>query len=233
MELLTGGTIERLPTFELKRKAFGQLLTAVEYIHSQRLAHRDLTLENVMLDMNGKVRLCDFGMAIHVPVGSDFIQTELKGTPVYFSPEMLSSSSYNPFKADIWALGVLLFRLIFSVFPFSSENVVEQQQLIVHNRPAYPAGASPQLIDLLSKMLMKNPDERITLEGIWGHQWMVGIKPSLVHLVLRVKELCQMMAKVDAETAITVVRRGERSVSGKFDQNGRRRQRHARAVRPQ
>jgi serine/threonine protein kinase len=222
MELLTAGTIERLTALDLKRKAFGQLLTAVEYIHNQRLAHRDLKLENVMLDSNGKVRLCDFGIAIHVPPGSDLIQTEMKGTPAYLSPEILNTTNYNPFKADVWALGVTLFHLIFAVLPFPSENMLEQERLIAECDPRFPEGADPQLVDLLSKILVKNPQERITIEEIWGHPWMIGIKPSLIHLMLRVKELCQMMAKVDATTAITVVRRGERPPSTRGDRNSRR-----------
>jgi serine/threonine protein kinase len=215
MELLSGGTIEKLTDLAPKRKAFGQLLTAVEYIHSQRLAHRDLKLENVMLDGHGRTRLCDFGIAVHVPPESDLVRTELKGTPAYLSPEMLCTSQYNPFKADIWALGVTLFHLIFSKLPFPSENMVDQERRIREDEPAYPSDADPVLVELLGRMLTKNPAERIALEQIWEHPWMVGIKPSLVHLMLRVKELCQLMAKVDLESAVTVVQRGKKDSGSK------------------
>jgi serine/threonine protein kinase len=208
MELLPGGTMGGIADAAHKRKVFGQLLTAVEYLHLHRLAHRDIKLENVMLDGAGRCRLCDFGISVRVPPGTDQIPSEMKGTPAYLAPEMLSTPTYDPFKADIWALGVLLFISMFGTLPFPAANVIMQGQAIMENEPAFPPDADPQLVDLLAELLCKDPARRMTIDSLWGHPWMQGVSPSLVSLILRVKEICLVLSKVQKTEAVTEVHRG-------------------------
>jgi serine/threonine protein kinase len=98
MELSPGGTMGGITDPAHKRKVFGQLLTAVEYLHIHRLPHRDIKLENVMLDGLGRCRVCDFGISVVLPPGTDEIRSEMKSTPAYLAPEMLANPTYNPFK---------------------------------------------------------------------------------------------------------------------------------------
>jgi [calcium/calmodulin-dependent protein kinase] kinase len=209
MELLTGGTIEKLTDLTEKRRAFGQLLSAIQYLHLHGLAHRDIKPENVMLDDLNRIRLCDFGISIHVQPNSK-IPVEMKGTPAFLAPEMFTSEVYDPFIADLWAIGVTLFMLVFGTVPFPGGTIVALQRSIVNDEPQFPASAPASLVDLIKKLLAKDPARRIGFTELWAHPWMEGVKPSLVQLMLRVKEICQMTSKATPTTAIVQVTRQKR-----------------------
>jgi hypothetical protein len=208
MELLPAGTIDQLPDLESKRRAFGELVTAVEHLHLLHLAHRDIKPANVLLDDSGHVRLCDFGVAVHAPPGAA-IPTSFEGTPAIFAPEIFEQSEYDPLKADIWSLGVTLYMLAFEHCPFDGVNMMELHRVVVACRPEFPEDANPALKDLLCGLLQADPDARLTFPDIWAHPWMNGVKPSMIALLVRVRDICSVTCRVTQERAIVKVERGK------------------------
>ncbi|KAK8860854.1 hypothetical protein M9Y10_012546 [Tritrichomonas musculus] len=209
MEYLPGGTIESCKTLEANRQAFKQVLSGLQYLHNQRLAHRDIKVENVMLDAEGNAKLCDFGISVYVPLGQNKILTEMKGTPAYCAPELFQNTEYDPFKADIWAFGITLYILAFHDLPFKAEDLFKMQNAIMKDEPKFPEGADPNLKDLISKMLEKDPDNRITIEGIWSHPWANGLRPAFSGLFMACSNVMLQVGNASTEGVIKKIRRGK------------------------
>lgn len=223
MEYMPGGTVETCKTYEEKREVFKEILTGLQYLHNQRLAHRDIKVENVMLTEEKVAKLCDFGISVYVPIGGNLIQTEMKGTPAYCPPEMFTSQQYDPFKADIWAFGVTLYILSFHDLPFKGVDLVSMEKSIENDEPSFPSNADPALVDLIKCMLKKNPDERITIEGIWAHQWSNGLRPLFSGLFMQCANVIHQVSELNTEGVITRVKRGEKAVVKKKKEKKSRR----------
>ena len=113
---------------------FGQLAGAVEYLHSKNVAHRDIKLDNILLDRQRQiVKLCDMGLATDLDMPAGTLSDTHCGSPGYSSPELLDADrpAYNPFAADIWALGVVLYSLLVRELPFHCQlhHVLNPSQL--------------------------------------------------------------------------------------------------------
>lgn len=230
MEYLPGGTIDSCQTLEANRRAFKEVLSGLQYLHNQRLAHRDIKVENIMLDKEGVSKLCDFGISVYVPLGSSTIATEMKGTPAYCPPEIFQTREYDPFKADIWAFGVTLYILAFHDLPFKADDLFAMQNAIMQDEVEFPKGVDPDLKDLISKMLTKNPEDRITIEGIWAHKWANGLRPAFSGLFMACNNVFMQVSNANTEGIIKKVKRGKNEkvkkrkhqsnklVHGKFEQ---------------
>ena len=101
------------------KKIFKQIVQSVSYMHSRNVAHRDLKLENVLIDRNTKqTKLIDFGLSTAVDSIAEEKLPYAGGTPEYMSPQVASKKDHFADKADIWALGVVLFILVTGKLPF-------------------------------------------------------------------------------------------------------------------
>lgn len=127
MELCAGGD---LLNFVRKRKKcdeplakilFKQIIEGIGYIHSKSILHRDIKLDNILLDGKGLVKIADFGVSKTVKPGE--IMYEQSGTPAYIAPEIIKNEGYRGFKADLWSAGVVLFALLFGTVPFKANNM--------------------------------------------------------------------------------------------------------------
>ena len=97
---------------------FRQVVDAVELIHTQGFAHRDLKMTNILLNEENEIKLIDFGFAC-----DGFKEKSLFcGTPSYMAPEILTKEKYNGRLVDIWALGVVLYKMVTGEYPFGSKN---------------------------------------------------------------------------------------------------------------
>ncbi|XP_062034516.1 testis-specific serine/threonine-protein kinase 3-like [Lepus europaeus] len=128
MELVDGGDLYQhmlsrgsLPEPEVV-VMFDQILAAVSYCHAQRVAHRDLKLENLLLDSQ-HIKLADFGLSSHLPEG-ELVQG-FCGTLEYSAPEVSQPEPYNAFASDMWSLGVILFAMLAGTLPFIGEDQAE------------------------------------------------------------------------------------------------------------
>ncbi|OHT01622.1 hypothetical protein TRFO_07539 [Tritrichomonas foetus] len=171
MEYCQGDNIIMNPSINLKR-AFSQILSAVQYLHRYRIIHQDIKPSNILLDNFNNVKLIDFGTAISIPPDLEKIPVTLSGTPHYFPPEFFTENECDPFAADVWALGVSLYQIAFGVLPFQGKTLEEKARNIRSQELSFPNHADKDLADLISKMLMKNPENRIKISQIWAHPFM-------------------------------------------------------------
>ncbi|XP_006628674.2 NUAK family SNF1-like kinase 2 [Lepisosteus oculatus] len=151
------------------RHFFRQIVSAVLYCHRNGIVHRDLKLENILLDANGNVKIADFGLS-NVYRRDTYLQT-FCGSPLYASPEIVNGRPYCGPEVDSWSLGVLLYTLVYGAMPFDGQdykNLVRQITSGQYREPSKPSDAC----GLIRWMLMVNPERRATVEEIAGHWWL-------------------------------------------------------------
>ncbi|OHT14483.1 CAMK family protein kinase [Tritrichomonas foetus] len=152
------------------RKYFIQMISIFDYLHNEmKIVHRDLKAENVLLDRHCNIRLIDFGLSNKFTNENPYLSTAC-GSPAYASPEMIKGEEYTA-ASDIWSAGILLFAMTHGELPYDDDNMQRLLQKIAYSSPNYSDHISPQLYDLLTKLLEKDPKERITLQEIKEHPW--------------------------------------------------------------
>ncbi|KLT44506.1 Pkinase-domain-containing protein [Cutaneotrichosporon oleaginosum] len=151
------------------RRIFGELCTAVGWLHRQGIVHRDLKLENVLLDGELGVKLGDLGFAREYQKGR-FMET-FCGTTGYASPEMLACKKYLGVETDIWSLGIILYTLLCGGLPFDDDDERVMKDLIIKGEYEEPEWLTEDARSLIRGMLQSNPEKRLHMEGILTHPW--------------------------------------------------------------
>lgn len=151
------------------RAVFCQLVNALNFCHRYGIAHRDLKLENVLLDSAGNIRLADFGMASLMAPGS-MLETAC-GSPNYCAPEVLSGDLYDGAKSDSWSLGIILYAMVTGGLPFDDDNFSRLHAKVCSGNFHMPEGIDPRIADLIRGMLRVNPDDRMTIDSIIKSDW--------------------------------------------------------------
>ena len=149
-----------------------QVVSGLVYLHSHAIMHRDLTLANLMLTRDMKVKIGDFGLATKISSPAERHVT-MCGTPNFISPEVATRSSHG-LEADVWGLGCLLYTLLVGRPPFDTAGVRSTLTKVVmadYHLPDH-LGLSHEVRDLIDHLLRKNPAERIKLREINSHPWM-------------------------------------------------------------
>lgn len=151
---------------------FVQIIEAIHYCHCRHVAHRDVKLENVIIDSKGKIKLIDFGFATvsEYRYKKSFMYC---GTPNYMAPEIVRREKYAGEPADVWAAGVLLFMMITGKFPFASAKESMVFKRILKHDVIYPDVISFKCQQLLKAMLEPSPSKRIQARDILKHPWVV------------------------------------------------------------
>ncbi|PFH48592.1 hypothetical protein AMATHDRAFT_180288 [Amanita thiersii Skay4041] len=151
------------------RIIFGQLCLAVAYLHDKGIVHRDLKLENVLLDERCRVKLGDFGFTREYERGS-FMET-FCGTTGYAAPEMLLRKKYMGPEVDVWSLGVILFCLLTGTLPFDDDDEDIMRQKIIKGEFEDQEWLTLESRDLIKRILEKDVSKRYTIPQILGHPW--------------------------------------------------------------
>lgn len=175
MEHAVGGSLldhvrarRRLPEPEAAR-LLQQLLAALACCHARDVVHRDVKLENVLLDGEGDARLIDFGLCGYYASGKS-LRCHC-GSPSYAAPEIVARSDYLAPPVDVWSLGVVLFACLAGYLPFHAKEKKQLSQKILAGSYKAPGWLSPGSLDLLSRMLCLDPSTRATLEEVYEHPW--------------------------------------------------------------
>lgn len=156
---------EVLPHTPLERRIELILEAArgVAYAHEQGVIHRDVKLENVLVDLSGRVQVTDFGLALARGLPPITDEGKVIGTPASMSPEQVRGRPASP-ASDVWGLGVLLYHALTLKAPFRSRSVADLAVEIVRARPERPRRIDPYLSRALEAVclcaLSKHPDDR-------------------------------------------------------------------------
>ena len=212
MEYINGGN---LFSFVKKRRKlsektakflFRQIILGIKYIHEQNIVHRDIKLENLLIDLNNNVKICDFGIGRKISSKNQLLYDQC-GTLMYMAPEILLSTKekgYEGFPVDIWSSGIALYIMLSGTLPFNYKNKkneeeeneenedeeesisdkskkndddnFELQYSIVYKEPKHIENISDEARDLLKGLLNKDPKKRLTCEQILNHPWLYNFK---------------------------------------------------------
>jgi serine/threonine protein kinase len=159
-----------------KKLIFKQVAQACTYMHSLLIAHRDLKAENILIDSHYKVYLVDFGFSMKMDPESP-LTSDHCGSTEYCSPEIVMRLEYDPLKADVWALGVLLFTIITGEMPFLfGGNISERKMLHKIARGDYTFPNEKEydssVVLLIQSMLATKPANRISMKQVLESEWL-------------------------------------------------------------
>ena len=150
---------------------FYQLINGLEYIHSENIVHRDLKPENLLLGKHNILKIIDFGLSNFCEV-VNFLETPC-GSPCYASPEMVSGKKYNGHIIDIWSTGIILFAMTCGYLPFEDQDNDILFKKILKCKIKYPEYLSDMIVDLMKKILVREPEKRISLDEIKLHPFYI------------------------------------------------------------
>ena len=176
MEYISGGNLQN---FVKKRRKlcektakilYRQIIQGIKYIHSKGIVHRDIKLENILLDLNNIVKICDFGVGKLTQKGQKLM--DQCGTPVYMAPEIIKGDGYEGFPVDVWSSGVALYIMLSGNIPFNRDKTHDLQSAIMNLPYKKIDDISDNANDLLQNILEKNPNKRLTPDEILEHPWM-------------------------------------------------------------
>ncbi|KAL8486053.1 hypothetical protein ACS0TY_022967 [Phlomoides rotata] len=154
------------------RKLFQQLIDGVGYCHDKGVYHRDLKLENVLIDESGNIKITDFGLsALPQHFRDDGLLHTTCGSPNYVALEILSNRGYDGATSDTWSCGVILYVILTGYLPFDDRNLAVLYQKIFKGDAQIPKWLSPGAKNLIKRILDPNPHTRITMRDIKEHDW--------------------------------------------------------------
>ena len=199
MEYINGGNLYSFIKKRMKLKEkmakyiFKQIISAINYIHKHNIVHKDIKLENILLDINHGIKICDFGIAKKVN-SPDQLFYGISGTPLYMAPEIFYKSNfgYKGFPVDAWASGIALYIMLSGELPFKADKSVkkdsELEYAIINTTPKEIENISKEAKDLIKGLLCKNPNKRLTCEEVLNHPWLKDDEK-------KENDMCQLFTK--------------------------------------
>ncbi|CAF4880426.1 unnamed protein product, partial [Rotaria sp. Silwood1] len=164
---------------ETVQKIACQLVSALYYLHSHRVLHRDMKPQNILIFPGGKVKLCDFGFARNMTMET-MVLTSIKGTPLYMCPELVDEKPYDH-SADLWALGCILYEVYHGKPPFFTNNVFHLIKMIGKESVKWPKPISSDMRNFLEGLLTKDSTQRLTWPDLLHHSFVrTGVKVPLL-----------------------------------------------------
>ncbi|GAO13240.1 uncharacterized protein UV8b_03655 [Ustilaginoidea virens] len=149
-----------------------QMASALRYLHRKHVIHRDIKPENILVGIHGELKISDFGWSVHAPNNR---RKTLCGTLDYLPPEMIKSGgsdNYYNEKVDLWSLGVLTYEFLVGEAPFE-DTIVMTHRRIARADMTIPSFVSREASDLIKRLLVLDPEKRISLDQVQVHPWIV------------------------------------------------------------
>jgi len=146
-----------------------QLISAISYLHKNNICHRDLKLDNILIDDKINIKLIDLGYSIYF--NNNTYLNYYDGNINYLAPEIIKKKRYNGFAVDVWNIGIILYYLLCGCFPFNNNKNREE---FLENNISFPDYLSFEVKELIKKMLCVNPISRITINNILRNEWLLN-----------------------------------------------------------
>ena len=161
-------------------KLFAQLISGVDYLHKKGIIHRDLKLENLLLDKHRNIIITDFGFANRCSTEQADLMTTSCGSPCYAAPELVvSEGEYIGSAVDVWSCGVILYAMLAGYLPFDDDpsnpdgdNINLLYRYITTTQVKFPDHISESARDLVSMILVPDPQYRATMLDVMNHPWL-------------------------------------------------------------
>ncbi|KAK3505146.1 kinase-like domain-containing protein [Neurospora crassa] len=171
MKMGIHGSVEPLPE-EQCRFWFRDLILGIEYLHSQGVIHRDIKPDNLLLTEDDVLKIVDFGVSEIFQKTDEMKTAKPAGSPAFLPPELCAKhGDVSGRAADIWSMGVTLYCLRYGKLPFAHDNQLEMWEAIKTEEPQFPPDEKPEFLDLMHKILEKDPAKRITMHELREHPW--------------------------------------------------------------
>ena len=152
---------------------FKQLIISLKYIHSKGIIHRDIKLDNILIDLHNNIKICDFGVGKNYQNNEKFM--DQCGTPAYIAPEILQNEGYEGPPVDIWSAGVVLYAMLSGNVPFKGNNIKDLQYNIISGNFHMINDISNDAQNIIMRLLNVDPNKRITIDEILCHPWIVSL----------------------------------------------------------
>lgn len=159
---------------ELAKPIFKQILSGVAHCHSLGIMHRDIKLENILMNETGYIKICDFGYATEI---KEFDPKRILGTLSYLAPECILQKIEDCTKIDVWSCGVVLFCMLCGFYPFQDpadpSDVKKHYRNIYQAKCAYPSHLSQEVVRLLKTIFNTDPAKRPSAAELMNHIWFI------------------------------------------------------------
>ncbi|KAF7864220.1 uncharacterized protein EAF02_010188 [Botrytis sinoallii] len=190
---------------------FRDLILGIEYLHAQGVVHRDIKPDNLLLTEDDVLKVVDFGVSEMFEKASDMMTAKSTGSPAFLPPELCLTKhgDVSGRAADIWSMGISLYCLRFGHIPFERTGVLELYEAIKNDEVDYEPSTDPQFVDLMRRILEKDPKKRITMDEIREHPWVTnnGTDP-LLPKEENIANLVEPPSEIEVNHAITAKMRG-------------------------
>ena len=141
-----------------------QVLSALAYCHSQHIVHRDIKPTNILVDKRGRLKLIDFGISMVVEPGT--MIEDCSGSRPYSAPELIIDKKHDPYKADVWSLGVTFYCMAVGRLPWPDESEKLMDTAIEQAKFSFPKETRREICKVIRSMLQVNPNDRPRLDTI-------------------------------------------------------------------
>ncbi|KAB2068144.1 hypothetical protein ES319_A08G011600v1 [Gossypium barbadense] len=155
------------------KKYVRDIVSGLMYLHDHNIVHGDIKPDNLLITSTGKVKIGDFSVSQVFENDNDELRRS-PGTPVFTAPECCLGSVYHGKAADTWAVGVTLYCMVLGKYPFLGETLQDTYEKIVNSPLILPNDLNLELRSLLEGLLCKDPKERMTLNDVAKHPWVIG-----------------------------------------------------------